>query len=343
MGNMGNLVLELINAERAAAKEPNCTIEFLRLDQVTIARANHVEFPPQHRFTLPAFPQAQNLRCMITPSLYRIVQSEFFTLTDGQEKDASAIVLRDPAQWRPDFGKWDSLSPQFDTLKGVLANRLLKLKHGPDVGVVTPAVYDGMTSAALLLAKMALLNLFAVLSAQNDPVSTKPWFNFVKQILVIDQERCVAVVDEALFTTIDKIRTHLDDFKREKFFPGDTSLHTDNIPSEYQLTAPMISVKCAYEQGNVQFTMARVRNAQGDAVLLDCDMDEHSNVIEHVSDVFKHIFTGGTNPIDIHEYIVHHQQGVDLGYDLRPLGEGLAPVAVVQPRRSSRRLRDKPA
>ena len=340
MDNMGNLVLDLINAEGGPAKEPNCTIEFLRLDQVTIARANHVEFPPKHRFTLPAFPQAQNLRCMITPSLYRIVQSEFFTLTDGQEKDESAIVLRDPAQWRPDFGKWNSLSPQFDTLKAVLANRLLKLKHGPDVGVITPAVYDGMSSPALVLAKMALLNLFGVLSAQNDPVSTQPWLSLIKQILVIDQERFIAIVDEALFISINKICTNLNDFKREKFFPGDTSLHTDNIPSEYQLTAPMISVKCAYEQGNVQFTMARVRNAQGDAVLLDCDMDEHSNVIEHLSDVFTHIFTGGTNPIDIHEYIVHHQNGVDLGYDLRPLGEGLA---VVQPKRSSRRLRDKPA
>jgi len=337
MDNMGNLVLNLINAEGTAANEPDCTIEFTRLDQVVIARSSHVEFPPGHRFTLPAFPQAQNLHCTITPSLYRMVQSEFFTLTDGEEKNESAIVLRDPAQWRADFEQWNALPQPFDTLKAILADRLLKLKHGPDVGVITPAVYDGMTSTALVLAKMALLNLFVVLSAQNDPISTQPWFTFVKQILVIDQERFVAVVDEALFATIDQIRTHLDDFKRQGFFPGDALLHTDNIPSEYQLTAPMISVKCAYEQGNLQFTMARVKNAQGDSVLLDCDMDEHNNVIEHLSDVFKHIFSGGTNPIDIHEYIVHHQPGEDLGYALRPLGEVLAPVAVARPRKTSLR------
>jgi hypothetical protein len=314
MDNLGNLILDLINAEGAPANETDCTIEFVRLDQVVTGRSDHLEFPPRHRFTLPAFPQAQNLHCRITPSLYRMLQSEFFTLDDGETKTESAIVLRDPARWRPDFEPWTSLPPAFDGLKSILADRLLKLKHGPDVGVITPAVYDGMSSTALVLAKMALLNLFVVLSTQNDPVSSQPWFDFIKQILVIDQERFVAVVDEGLFRSIDRILTNLSDFKAEGFFPGDSSLHTDNIPSAFQLTAPMISVKCAYEQGNVQFTMARVTSAEGDAVLLDCDMDEHNNVIEHLSDVFKHVFTGGTNPIDIHEYIVHHQAGVDLGY-----------------------------
>jgi hypothetical protein len=338
MGNVGRFVLDLINAEGTTAREPNCTVEFVRLDQVTIARSQHLEFPPKHKFTLPAFPQAQNLHCVITPSLYRMVQSGFFTLKDGEEKTESAIVLRDPSQWRPDFAKWNALSAQFEPLKVLLDGRLLKLRHGPDVGVITPAVYDAMSSPALLLAKMALLNLFVVLSGQNDPVSGKPWLSFVKQILVIDQERFVALVDETLFASIDKISRHLSDFKKQGFFAGDSALHTDNIPSEYEITAPMISVKRAYNPGNVQFTMARVKNAQGDAVLLDCDMDEHSNIIEHTSDVFKHIFTGGTNPVDIHEYIVHQQPGVDLGYTLRSPSER-APLAMAPPKKSRVRAR----
>jgi hypothetical protein len=336
MDNMGNLVLNLTNAEGNPADEPSCRVDFVRLDQVIIARADNLQFPPKHRFTLPAFPQAQNLHCAITSSRYRLVQSNFFTLTDGQEAQQSASVMRDPAQWQPRFAGWNSLMGAFDALKATLQGNFLKLKHGPDVGVVTPGVYDDMSSPALLLAKMALLNLFVVLSAQRDPVSTQPWFNFVKQILVIDQERFVAIVSSDLFESIDHIVSNMGDFRSQGFFPGDVSLHLDNIPSEFQLTAPMISVKRAYEQGNVQFTMGKARNQQGDCCLLDCDMDENSNLFLHATDFFKHLFAGGTNPIDIHEYIVHQQKGVDLGYELRPRSEGLAPVAVVKAKRSPR-------
>ncbi len=319
MDNSGTLALNLVNAEGDFAVDPSCGVEILRLDQVSILRADGLQFPPKHRFTLPAFPQAQNLRCVITPSLYRIVQSGFFTLTDGAERNESALVLRDPVKWRPEFTPWNSLSEQFVSSKSVLADKFLKLKHGPDIGVITPATYDDMGSPALLLAKMALLNLFVVLNTQADPVSTQPWFSFVQQILVIDRERFVATVSTSLYESIGHIRRNIDAFKKQKFFPGDVSQHYDNIPSEYQLTDSMISVKCAYELGNVQFTLGKARNVNGDCILLDCDMDEHSNVIEHLSDVFKHYFTGGTNPIDIHEYIVHHQKAVDLGYSLHPV------------------------
>ena len=124
-------------------------------------------------------------------------------------------------------------------------------------------------------------------------------------------------------------------FRRDGFFPGDTSLHVDNIPSAFQLTAPMISVKRKYDVGNVQFTMAKAKNQQGDCILLDCDMDEDSNLILHATDFFKHMFTGGTNPLDIHEYIVHQQKGVDLGYELRPRSERLA-VMPATPRKTRR-------
>jgi hypothetical protein len=328
MNNMGSLVLNLTNAEGNPAEEPACRIEFIRLDQVTIARADNVQFPPQHRFSLPAFPQAQNLHCVITPSLYRLVQSNFFTLTDGQEMQESASVMRDPGQWQPAFAAWNALSGQFTPMKATLEGNFVKLKHGPDIGVISPDVYDGLNSKALVLAKMALLNLFAVLSAQQDPVSQNLWFSFVQRMLVLDQERFVAVVEPGLFESIDHIASNMGEFQQQGFFPGDVSLHLDNIPSEFQLTAPMISVKRKYEQGNVQFTMAKARNQQGDCVLLDCDMDENSNLFRHASDFFKHLITGGTNPIDIHEYIVHLQKGVDLGYALRPRSEAMVPMAV---------------
>ncbi len=325
MGNSGTFTVGLLNAEGDPAVEPAGTVDFVELDGTSILRAHNLQFPPSHSFTLPAFPQARNLHCVITPSLYRAVQSEFFTLTAGKPIDESAVVLRDPDHWRPQFTPWNALAAPFTALKAVLDGKFVKLKHGPDVGVVTPGVYDGMASSALLLAKMALLNLFTVLSSQNDPVSDQPWFNAVKQILMIDRERFVATVTGNLYESIDHILSHMDTFRSQGFFPADSSLHYDNIPGDYQPTAPIISVKRVYEEGNVQFTMAKVRNAAGAAaILLDCDMDEHSNVIEHLSDLFTHVFTGGTHPIDIHEYIVNRQTGADLGYRLRPAGEALA-------------------
>jgi hypothetical protein len=79
-----------------------------------------------------------------------------------------------------------------------------------------------------------------------------------------------------------------------------------------------------YEQGNVQLTVSFLR-VEGVAVhLLDCDMDEHLNLINHGFEVIKHLFNGGTSPIAMHEYIVRdsaqNSPGViatiDLGYIL---------------------------
>jgi hypothetical protein len=333
MDSVGHLVLDLTDAEGQPAQEPDCVLQFLRVDDAAVARADHVQFPPSHRFSLPAFPQERNLRCAVTPSLYKIVQSDFFTINDGEQREEGVIVARDPRHWQPTFTPWNSLPPQFTPLKSTLEQKFVKLKHGPDVGVVTPTLYDEkMTSSpALQLAKMALLNLFAVLSAQQDPIGKRAWFDFVKRILVVDQERFVGAVDPRLFDVINRIASDLGTFKREGFFPGDVSQHTDNIPSNFRLTAPMVSVKCRYGVGNVQFTMAKgtgADGADGECVLLDCDMDEHSNLLLHGGDFVKHAFTGGTHPIDIHEYVVHEQEGVNLGYELRPRSEEPLPAAV---------------
>jgi len=319
MGNTGDFVLDLINAEGDFADEPDCLVEFTRLDGATLMTSRNLEFPPRHRFTLPAFPQGQNLHCRITPSRYRTMQSEFFTLQADKEFAPPAVTaMRDPAKWQPGFSPWNELSGEFDPLKKALENNLIKLKHKPDIGVMTPQLYDSMSGQPQILAKMAVLNLFAVLSKETDPVSAQPWFNFINQILVIDQERFVARVSSDLFESVDHIAKNIGNFHKQGFFPGDTSLHTDNIPSEYQMTDAMVSVKCAYKQGNLQLTVAPATRGGENVHLLDVDMDENSNLFLHFTDLFKHIFTGGTHPIDIHEFIVQQQEGVDLGYNLRP-------------------------
>jgi hypothetical protein len=338
MDNTAPFVLELRNAEGEFAADPDCRVEFLRLDNVVILRSDNVQFPPSHSFTLPAFPQAKNLHCFITPSVYQMVQSRFFTLNDGEETREVATVVRDPEKWRPEFTKWNALPAQFDALKAVLEGKLLKLKHGPDVGVITPTVYNGMSSPSLLLAKMALLNLYTVLGSARDPVSNQPWFHFVKEVLVVDRERFIAIVTSDLFESVNHIRRHLSRFKKAGFFPGDAALHHDNIPSAYRVVGEFASVKCAFGEGNTQFTVVKAKHAdKGDCILLDCDMDEHNNVIEHASDVFIHIFSGGTHPITIHEYIVHHQKTVNLGYTLRSVAEPVTLAAKASVGRRHRR------
>jgi hypothetical protein len=56
--------------------------------------------------------------------------------------------------------------------------------------------------------------------------------------------------------------------------------------------------------------------------LLDCDLDENRNIVLHSLDLVKHLFSGGTSPISMHEYIVEDSaqnaangvSSVDLGY-----------------------------
>ncbi len=328
MGMAGFFTLKLLNVERQDAGDDHVRVQFLRTDGTTVLAVRDLQFPPNHRFTVPAFPRERNLQCAITPSLYDYLNSGFFTLTDKEEKEVTGIGIRLPDAWSPKFTTWDSLAAaRFSPLTTILGISSVKLKHGPDLGRLTDAAYDALTGDPATLAKMCLLNLFSVLSDTNDPTTARAWFSFVKQMKVLDQERFVAIVDDALW---DVVRTiHDTPSKFAGFFPADSGLHLDNIPSEYQLAAPMLSVKVIYEQGNVQFTVARVKNAGGNQLtLLDCDMDEHSNVLLHIFDFFTHQVTGGTHPVEIHEYIVNHclnaGQTIDLGYSLVP--KGRAPV-----------------
>jgi len=310
--------LSLTNAEGTSTFEPNCYIGFQRTDGTTAVEAKGVTFPPARTIVIPAFPQERNLFCLIRPSLYKLVQSNFFTPNGDQNE--SVPLQRLPDQWTPGFSLLAALpSPRFDAFQQIVANSTqVDVKHGAVLGRLDGA-YDNLAGNQQRLAKMALLNLYAVLNDQNDPINNQPWFRFVQQYVRIDQERFIAEVDPELFDIVQNILNNLDTFGPKGYFTESASLHVQNIPDRYHLTQDLITVKARYEQGNVQFTMGKATVDGRDVVLLDCDMDEHSNIIEHAGDLFTHIFTGGTHPIDIHEYIVHHDPGVELGYDLNPI------------------------
>src|SRR5215831_16693209 len=148
MGNVGSLALDLVTAEGGPANETNCTVECFRLDGVSILRKNHLQFPPRRAFPLPAFPQMQNLRMMITPSLYKIVQSEFFTLDDGESKLEICPVQRDPAEWQPKFTLWNALANKFDSLKSAIDGQRMRLIDGTDIGVMGQGPHGQYSSSA---------------------------------------------------------------------------------------------------------------------------------------------------------------------------------------------------
>lgn len=259
--------------------------------------------------------------------------SGFFFLPRGEPNPSHTFhAARLPGQWAPQFTPLAQLSPaRFARLSQVVAvSDNVDLKNGPSVGDLNKN-YDAMAGNAQVLAKMALLNLYSVLTDEEDPIGEVPWFNYVRKIVRMDQERFLAEVDAALFENVQTIINGLSDtYGRQGYFtepPADMPLHIPNIPLSYDPAKNLvriITLKRDYEQGNVQLTLSFLRVDGADVHILDCDMDENRNLIMHSFDIIKHMVTGGTNPVSMHEYIVEDsaQQAangistVDLGYRL---------------------------
>jgi len=155
------------------------------------------------------------------------------------------------------------------------------------------------------------LNLYAALSDEIDPIGNVPWFSYERKFVRLDQERFLAEVDPTLFENVQTIVNELaSTFKAQGFFtepPADLPLHVPNIPTKYhsdQNLVQILTVKKDYEQGNVQLTPSFLRVDNAAVHLLDCDMDEHRNIVLHSFDIVNHMVTGGTSPISMHEYIV---------------------------------------
>jgi hypothetical protein len=241
-------------------------------------------------------------------------------------------VARLPDQWTPKFTPFDSLaSPRFDVFKQIVTkSQSVDLKTGPSIGDLR-ANYDTITELQQVLAKAALLNLYAVLIDTLDPIAEVPWFSYVRRIVRLDQERFIAEVDAGLFENVQTIVNELaSTYQARGYFtetPADLALHIPNIPTAYHSDANLVNIltlKKDYEQGNIQLTVSFLR-VDGRAVhLLDCDMDENRNIILHSFDLLKHMINGGTNPMSMYDYIAKDSaqqsangvSNIDLGYVL---------------------------
>jgi hypothetical protein len=295
-------------------------VAFVSNTGTTMSTFGPVSFAGRQSFPVPAFPAVQALRCDITLDGYRPQPSHNFIPRANQILEAPVIAMREPGAWTPAFRPFGELDPDRFArfIRAAQASDAVGfIKPGPAVGSLVTA-YDNLAGEQGQFAKMALLNLYAVLSDEDDPVSGGRWFELVRKIVRIDRERFVAEAEPQVFDSVSTILRNLSQFGY-KTEPS-PELHRRNFPDVASIT-DLITVKKSFQQGTIQWTVAKTETAAGATFYLDVDADEHEQIALHTIDLFKHNFNGGTHPIDIHEYIVAHaaKQGGDemnLGYEL---------------------------
>src|ERR1041384_4229624 len=295
-------------------------VSFVSNTGTTISMFGPVSFAARQSFPVPAFPAVQALRCDVAFDGYRPQPSRNFIPRANQTLEAPVTAMREPGAWVPAFRPFGELDPdRFARFIRVAkaSDAVGFVKQAPTLGPLV-AAYDTLAGQQGQFAKMALLNLYAVLSDEDDPVSGRRWFELVRKIVRIDRERFVSEVDPQVFSSVRTILGNLNQFGYTT--EPSPQLHRQNFPDVPSIT-DLITVKKSFEQGTIQLTVAKTQTAAGATFYLDVDADEHEQIALHTIDLFKHTFNGGTHPIDIHEYIVAHAatQGdgeIDLGYEL---------------------------
>ncbi len=327
MSNTAFLTLNLLDVRRQPAPDPQVRIRAVRGESPggTVSTFPNLTFPPVPRLELKAFPQVQVQFLEVTPKRYRACKTDFFTLSDGEDRTYDLRVLREPKQWKALFAAWSALPADCQELRTVLDGSTVKLMGGANLGKFTEAAYDRIgnqvTDNRSVHAKAALLNLFAKLRLTPEPIGGRnPWFSFVREILAIDRERLYALVDVELGEIVKRIREKPDDFPHYR--RADSSQHGDkiaaNLPDYRIFRSKLFSVKTDERFGNLQLTCAPAQNAAGqDVLILDADIDENGDLLNHLLDVILlHPISGGTHPYDIHEYLLRAHTNLALGYTL---------------------------
>ncbi|PYR66585.1 MAG: hypothetical protein DMF87_19355 [Acidobacteria bacterium] len=295
-------------------------VAFVTNTGTTVSMFGPVSFAARQSFRVPAFPAVQALRCDITLDGYRPQPSQVFIPHANQTLEAPVTAMRSPGDWTPAFRPFGELDPdRFARFIRVAkaSDAVSFITQAPPLGSLVTA-YDNLAGDQGQFAKMALLNLYAVLSDEDDPVSGTRWFELVRKIVRIDRERFVAEVDPQVFSSVRTILGNLNQFGYKP--EPSPELHRHNFPDVASIT-DLITVKKSFEQGTIQWTVAKTQTAAGATFYLDVDADEHEQIALHTIDLFKHKFNGGTHPIDIHEYLVAHAAKQDageinLGYEL---------------------------
>lgn len=320
--------------EGSDAQDPQVTVDVIQIipDNRPLYHQVIAGFNGSATLTLAMPDGFPSWQVNITFSRYAAASGFIFQPKGDASPSWKMQLTRLPNAWTPTFTRLANLQPaRFEPLTAVIAaSTAVDLKTDPAIFDLSSR-YDSLAGGAQILAKAALLNLFAVCSDEVDPVGGGPWFQYVRKIVRIDQERFVAEVDPGIFENVGSIVDGLNgEFKSKGYFTepdGGRADHFANIPPQYNAAVnleDMMTLKKLFEQGNLQLTISHLTVSGTPVHLLDCDLDEHANLILHGLDVLAHIFNGGTNPIFMHEYIVRDSEQnspggiatIDLGYQL---------------------------
>jgi hypothetical protein len=312
--------LHLIDVAGGAASDPNVQVGIRRAGESRHLLSGHG--PNPLRLRLPDFTDKSALCCDITPSRYRHRPSNFFFLKEGGTEIQNLEVARLPDHWNAQFARWNDLGPVHEHLKTTLGRSgAVKLKKGPAFSSFEGSGYDDVDETRAIHAKCSLLNLYAKLSEGDEP-----WFSGITRVLEIDRERAIAEVTPEFASRAKHIWDHIRNFP--DYFHSPAGNHYKNIEAHIPAgrsvqKTEMFSIKSREDEGNVQLTLAPVRKMGSAEVmwLLDTDIDENGNFVKHAYDAFfKHRFTGGTHPFDIHECLKKKAtlagRKIDLGYEL---------------------------
>lgn len=308
----GILELGLVSSEGIPAADDNVEVRFKR-DGKSVDPVRGLAFPPIHHFELAAFPEVAVWTFEILPSRFRPRNCGAFALTNGETVRRRITVLRRPDKWAARFTPWASLGVDFEKLKALLdaSSRVALIDGGKPLGSFSGRRYDDAGTKPLILAKATLLNLAAKLSRETAPGGA-PWFDGIQEVLGVGRERMLALVSARIANDVERLAATQPDGYRA----SPAKNHRKNIPAGYTIER-ITSVKTDERKGNLQLTVARVRDAKGKArVVADIDIDENGRFVSHMLDVFKHKHTGGTHPFDVHECLQLCYGLFDSGYRL---------------------------
>ena len=265
-------------------------------------------------------PVGSPLRLRISPSRYRDI-GMFAQVNNGRLiPDASVMKTpRQPSEWLPAFDRWATLSDDFDALTTLLlASSVFQLGRGSKAGCLDEAAYDAVDAddPAAWRAKMALLNLYSRMSVEGPPSTNKIWIGEVSQLFLGTSERLIGETNQDCFDTVRS----LSDSPGGGYKHARPDLHKKNfelVPGVANVRE-MASIKTDVSKANLQITVARATRQGEDICLIDADIDEHGELLAHTFDLVRHIFTKGTDPIDLHESLRELFPERDLGYLLDP-------------------------
>ena len=85
-----------------------------------------------------------------------------------------------------------------------------------------------------------------------------------------------------------------------------------------QMVRSLASIKTDVSRTNLQLTVCDACLDGQDVCLLDTDIDEHGELLAHTFDLMRHVFTGVTDPVDVHKSLRELFPTVTLGSGLEP-------------------------